>query len=198
MNPGQGTMAGKVLLAGAIILYPLAVYFLIDLVGPGALGVLLIVLLALRIKPVANLWPGLIYLAVPAALIAAAIALAGDGTLALKSYPTIISLILLAVFGYTLVRPPSMVERIARAARGKGAEFSARAESYTRAVTLMWCVFFALNALISALISIAGSLQAWTLYNGLIAYVMVGTLFAGELLFRRIYKRRARLTDSLS
>ena len=195
MNPGKGTMAGKFLLAGAIALYPVAVYFLFDTVGPTALGLVLITMLLLRLKPAARLLPGLAYFAVAAVAIVALIALVGDSALALKSYPTIISLVMLAVFGYTLFRPPSMVERFARAA---GSKFSAHTVAYTRAVTAMWCIFFAVNAAVSATISVTGSLRAWTLYNGLIAYGIVGALFVGELLFRRAYKRRMRLSDGLS
>jgi uncharacterized membrane protein len=195
MNSVAGAMAGKVLLAGVIMLYPLAVYFLIDSVGAAGLGILLLVLLLFRLKPLARLLPGTVYYAVAAVVIAGAIALFGDSEIALKSYPTIISVVLLAVFGYTLYRPPSMVERIARAA---GSDFSERAGPYTRAVTLVWCIFFAVNATVSATISMTGSLRAWTLYNGFIAYGIVGTLIVGEWLFRRAYKRRGHISGDVS
>ena len=195
MTNGAGSVAGKTLLAGAIVVYPLAVYFLIDSVGPAALGGLLVVLLLLRYKPVARVMPGIAWFAAAAVAIAVAIAVLGDGLLALKAYPTIVSLGMLAVFASTLFRPPSMIERIARAG---GGEFSTGAEAYMRAVTLIWCCFFAANALVSAMISLSGSLRAWTLYNGVIAYGIVGLLLVGEILFRREYMRRQHVADGLS
>jgi uncharacterized membrane protein len=101
---------------------------------------------------------------------------------------------LLAVFGYTLFEPPSMVERIAKLA---GSEFSDRTAPYTRKVTIVWCVFFAINAFVSAWISVAGSMEAWAFYNGLFAYVIMSALFATELVVRYFYKRHHRISSGV-
>lgn len=189
----SGMAAGRVLLAGILLIYPLAIYLLLDRLGPGVLGLCLIVLLALRLNAATDILPARGYLLAIAASAAAAVAVFGGATLALKSYPTMISLLLLALFGYTVLVPPSMVERIARAA---GAKFSDRTVVYTRGVTLVWCLFFAINAFVSAWISIMGSMEAWAFYNGFFAYVIMGVIFVTELIFRYFYKRHHRLSKN--
>lgn len=190
MTRRPGRSAGRILLAGILLLYPLAVYYLLETLGAGILGILLIVLLALRLNAATDLLPGRAYFLVIAIVLAGAVTVLGDGALALKSYPTIISLILLIVFGYTLLAPPSMVERIAKFA---GSKFSDRTAPYTRKVTIVWCVFFAVNAFVSGWISVSGSMEAWAFYNGFFAYVIMGALFATELVVRYFYKRHYRI-----
>lgn len=194
MTRRPGMAAGRFLLAGILLLYPLAVYYLLDTLGAGILGIFLIFLLALRLNAVTDLLPGRAYFFVIAIALAGTVTLLGGGALALKSYPTIFSLILLAVFGYTLLVPPSMVERIAKMA---GSKFSDRTAPYTRKVTMVWCVFFAINAFVSGWISISGSMEAWAFYNGFFAYVIMGALFATELVVRYFYKRHYQIPSGL-
>jgi uncharacterized membrane protein len=55
---------------------------------------------------------------------------------------------------------------------------------YLRKVTLVWLGFFVANAAISAATAMSGSLELWTLYNGLISYLIMAGLFAGEWIVR--------------
>jgi len=190
MTRRPGRSAGRILLAGILFLYPLAVYFLLETLGAGILGILLIVLLALRLNAATDLLPGRAYFLVFAVVLAGAVTVLGGGALALKSYPTIVSLILLMAFGYTLLVPPSMVERIAKIA---GSKFSDRTAPYTRKVTIVWCLFFVVNAFVSGWISVSGSMEAWAFYNGFFAYVIMGALFATELVVRYFYRRHYRI-----
>ena len=191
MTRGPGMAAGRLLLAGILLIYPVAVYLLLDRLGAGVLGILLVVLLALRLNALTSILPRRAYLIAIAIALAGAVTVLGDSTLALKSYPTIISLLLLIVFGYTVLVPPSMVARIAKLA---GSQFTARTAAYTRAVTIVWCAFFAINAFVSAWISVSGSMEAWTFYNGFFAYLIMGSLFVTEWIVRYFYKRRHHLS----
>ena len=101
---------------------------------------------------------------------------------ALQSYPILLSLGLFCVFGYSLVRPPTVVERIARL---REPDLPQDAIPYLRGVTLVWLVFFLANAAVSAATALSGSLELWTLYNGFLSYLIMGALFAGELVVRR-------------
>src|SRR5208337_3392697 len=96
-----------------------------------------------------------------------------------RLYPVAVSSVMLAAFALTLVRPPSMVERIARAS---GAALDIAGVRYTRNVTIVWCVFFAANGCVALATALAGSRQAWALYNGLLSYLLAGALLAGERL----------------
>jgi uncharacterized membrane protein len=54
---------------------------------------------------------------------------------------------------------------------------------------MLWCAFFALNAGVATFITFTGTIEAWTFYNGFLAYILIATLFAIEYGFRQIYKR---------
>ena len=97
-------------------------------------------------------------------------------------YPASMSASMLIVFGATLFNPPTMVERFARLREPDLPEQSVR---YTRRVTEAWCVFFVCNGAIAVYTALYASREAWALYNGLIAYLLMGALFAGERLVRR-------------
>lgn len=96
-------------------------------------------------------------------------------------WPTTISIALLFAFGRTLVRPPSIVERFARVQKSALTEEEI---TYCRRVTGLWCLFFMANGSVALCLAWGGSLRAWTLYNGMIAYVLIGTLMASEYAYR--------------
>ena len=56
---------------------------------------------------------------------------------------------------------------------------------YTRRVTQVWCGFFVFNGSLALLTALYASDGVWMLYNGLLAYVLMGILFAGEWLVRQ-------------
>ncbi len=56
---------------------------------------------------------------------------------------------------------------------------------YTRKVTIVWIGFFIFNAAIASWTVAYGTLEQWTLYNGLISYCLIGLLLGGEYLVRR-------------
>ena len=111
-----------------------------------------------------------------------AIALTNDELL-MRMYPAIVNLVMLIAFGATLVKGPSMVERFARLTY---ADPPAHVVCYTRRVTQVWCGFFAINSVFSAYTALCWSRTAWWLYNGAIAYVLIGALFAGEFAWRKL------------
>lgn len=114
-------------------------------------------------------------------LLCLAALVANDETL-VRLYPAAVSVALLAVFGLSLYQPPSVIERLARL---RHPELPPEAVSYTRKVTMVWCAFFVLNTAIAAWTAVAASREVWAVYNGAIAYVAMGVLFAAEWLYRR-------------
>ena len=97
--------------------------------------------------------------------------------------PVFVSLGLLWSFGRTLRagRMP-MVERFARRIDG---ELAPERIPYCRAVTRVWCGFFIVNAGIAAGLAIAAPVTWWALYTGVLSYVAMAVLFAGEYAVRR-------------
>jgi uncharacterized membrane protein len=185
-RPGGGAMlrAGSVALLAA---YPFGVYFLMGRGSIRVAGLALVAVLAIRfLTPGAPRVQALTAL-VTGAVFAVAIVATNSETLA-RLYPVGVSATLLAAFGWTLWRPPSMVERIARAS---GAALNEAGVRYTRAVTVVWCAFFVANGGVALATALAGSREAWALYNGLLSYVFAGAILAGERVTRELLRRRA-------
>lgn len=105
----------------------------------------------------------------------------------LRWYPVLISGFMLTLFGLSLMRGMPMVERLARLT---DPELPAVAIRYTRHVTQIWCLFFLFNGVVAAALTLWAPLSWWTLYTGLIAYGLMGILFAGEWVVRQRVKAR--------
>jgi len=105
----------------------------------------------------------------------------------LKLYPLLINLTMLASFAMSLIKPPSCVFRIAlmRDSSIRDSVHLHAIESYCCKVTKVWCVFFVLNALISLATLLYSPDWFWALYNGFIAYILMGIIFAVEWLARK-------------
>ena len=108
-----------------------------------------------------------------------------------KLYPVLMSLFLLGSFGFTLIRPPSMALRIATLMKKflRDAPKPTSIESYCRALTVIWCGFFVFNGCVSLATALWASNFLWTLYNGLISYILIGLLFFGEMGLRALRAR---------
>ncbi|KAA9001940.1 DNA gyrase subunit B [Affinibrenneria salicis] len=103
-------------------------------------------------------------------------------------YPVAVSLVLLAVFGASLWSAMPLVERLARL---REPDLPPAAVAYTRRVTQVWCVFFIVNGSVAAATCLAGNLIWWTGWNGMISYLLMGLLMAGEWVVRRRLRARA-------
>jgi uncharacterized membrane protein len=112
---------------------------------------------------------------------ASAAIVATNSELLLRLYPSLVNLGLLIAFGATLVRGPSMIEKFARLGNPN---LPAPAVRHTWRVTQVWCVFFALNGAFSAYTALYWSRANWSLYNGAIAYGLIGVLLAAEVIWR--------------
>lgn len=100
-------------------------------------------------------------------------------------YPVFVSLLFFAVFAYSLLFPPTVVERLARL---EFPNLPPHGVAYTRKVTQVWCGFFLLNTALASATVWHGDYWLWSLYNGCIFYVLMGLLMAGEMRVRRKVK----------
>ncbi|HDK6222876.1 TPA: hypothetical protein ACMEW0_001380 [Klebsiella quasipneumoniae subsp. quasipneumoniae] len=102
-------------------------------------------------------------------------------------YPVVVNSVMLAVFGGSLWSRMPIIERLARL---REPDLPERAVRYTRRVTQIWCAFFIINGGIALFTALYGDLSLWTAWNGMISYLLIGTLMAGEWLVRqRVIKR---------
>lgn len=174
-------------LALANLAFPLALYLSTGRIEPRWLALGLIALALAR----AWLTRQAFWLAAAAgAALLGAAGWLGNDWLPLKLYPVLVNGVLLAVFAVSLARPPSAIERLARLAEP---ELPPAAVAYTRRVTQVWCGFFALNGAIALATALWAPTEVWALYNGVLAYGLMGALFGGEWLVRRRVKARIAL-----
>lgn len=105
-------------------------------------------------------------------------------------YPVVVNLVMLTVFGGSLWTTMSLVERLARL---RDPDLPPEGVRYTRRVTQIWCIFFIVNGGIALFTALQGDMRLWTAWNGVIAYLLMGTLMAAEwLVRRRVIKREMR------
>ena len=102
-------------------------------------------------------------------------------------YPVVVNLVMLAVFGGSLWTAMPLVERLARL---REPNLPPEGVRYTRRVTLVWCGFFIGNGAMALFTVLHGDMRLWTLWNGMVAYILMGTLMATEWLVRqRVIKK---------
>ena len=173
----------------ATVAYPFLVYFGLTVLPPGVMVALAIGIGGLHLLRGRGRGDGLLppwgFLVIVCVLLGL---LGLRPVLAMKAYPPVFNLCLAATFAWSLLRPPTVIERIARLTKPN---LPPEGIAYTRNVTKVWIVFFLANAAIASACALWASVAVWTLWNGLIAYLLVGALFAGELLYRRHRLRRA-------
>jgi uncharacterized membrane protein len=168
-----------------LALYPAVVYFGIRFLPVSFLAVLLALILLARSTAMS---PSERRLMLPLILVHVAYsvvtAVSGNQSLLLW-YPALVNLSLCAVFALSLRQDQSILLRWVRA---RNIRISVYAPAYLNRLTAVWSVFFFLNGVAAVLTSMI-SMKAWALYNGLVAYLLVGALIGGELFFRAWYKR---------
>jgi uncharacterized membrane protein len=169
------------------ISYPVLVYALQSTLSQGSFVAIAVAAIALRVATLDNasarLWRGPLLTAIPALLILLLIA----PNLAAKAYPVAISLAAAAVFGWSLIAPPSLIEHFARL---QEPDLSEDGQAYCRKVTLVWTVWLLLNALIAGLLAWTGQDAAWAIWTGIVAYAVMALLFLGEIAIRRRIRKK--------
>ena len=176
----------------ALAAYPLVVYAAIGRFGASGVAAVLAALCLARVAVLRLLgrppfagayldalcWGGVLLAAVSFYL--------GDAS-AVRYYPVLVNGALFTVFGISLKRPPTVVERIARL---REPELPPAAIAYTRRVTMVWTAFFVLNGSAALYTAAFASLETWAWYNGFVAYLLIGAVFLGELAVRSYLRRK--------
>jgi uncharacterized membrane protein len=170
----------KAVLIVLSIAYPFIVYWGLQHYQAAKLLPLLLILLALRWLTGQRSAERRILIAILVSVLV--IAVSWGYQLGLKFYPVMVNLGFLILFAGSLISPPSFVERLARM---REPDLSPEGVAYTLKVTWMWSGFFLINGIIAAFTALWASTELWTLYNGFIAYLLIGILAGGEWIVRR-------------
>ena len=188
----------KILIGLLMIVYPVAIYFGLKTFSVQQVALVLLAIFVMRLFVLKNeranaqvsgnlLTIAGIAGAVVGIILLLMVALSKE-VLFFKLYPVFVNLLMLMAFVWTLLNPPSAIERIARKL---DPDLSPLGVRHTRQVTQIWCGFFLINGCVAAYTCFFASMATWTLYNGLISYLLMGVLFALEFVVRVIRMRRA-------
>jgi uncharacterized membrane protein len=172
------------------IAYPFIVYLTLGHLPPGILVLILLAVygarfLAVRRRAANVASPIAAWLFFGLASFAIVVFATGSSA-TLLFYPVVVNAMLFALFGYSLVHPPTVIERLARL---REPNLPPSGVAYTRRVTIAWLAFFVVNGSLALATAIAADVSVWSLYNGLIAYLLMGAMFAAEFAVRRRVRR---------
>lgn len=169
------------------VVYPLLVYYGLNYVSPALFGIVFLVAGLARFAVTKHKSePLTVILLLLVGSYSVLLALSGKDWL-LRLYPVVVSLGMSGVFAASLTREIPLIESFARAA---GKTITANAKRYTRTLTAVWAVILLINGMVSLYLALFASLAAWALYCGLLSYVLMGTFFLLELLYRQYYIKR--------
>ncbi len=182
-------------LAGLLLVtYPLVVYFGLARFSTRTVALVLLVALAPLVVHRLRRLDGRALRSLAWAPVATIACLAAGALLGASGFvllvPVGVNGVLLVTFATTL--RSGSVPMIERFARLQEPELSEPKRRWCRGWTLVWVAFFAANGATALVLTLTASLAAWTTYNGLIAYLLIGVLVASEWIGRRI--RFGRLT----
>ncbi|ACT59004.1 COG4648 family protein [Hirschia baltica] len=176
----------SVIIAGLMIIYPLIAVVLLKHFSPIWLILALVFALTFRLWLGGKSAPLSMIVASIAAIIGISVTAVYDQELSIRLYPVFMGGAILVAFLVSLIRPPSMIERFARLAEP---DLPPHAVRYTYKVTILWCVFIALNLVVALWTVLYASTEVWAIYNGAIAYALMGILFLSELVYRKFIRK---------
>lgn len=166
------------------ICYPFLVYWGLQRYDAKLLLPILLILLAMRWFVIGARTERKVVLATLLAVMCIVFVWGND--LGLKFYPVMMNVGFLVLFGSSLFSSVTFVERLARI---REPDLPPKAVIYTRKVTRAWSLFFLFNGTIAAITALWASDEIWMLYNGMIAYLLMGLLAGGEWIIRQRVKR---------
>lgn len=189
-EPAKRSALGLVLaiVNGTLVgLYPVAVWVGLTYLSARAVGLVVIAfvvpLLALRLRRAdrTTFWA---ILRIPLAILGlVSLGVVLDDARYVMAMPVLINVVLLVTFGASLASGATpMIERFARM---QDPELDAARCAHCRQFTWVWSAFFLCNGAIAAGLALAAPPAWWATYTGLVAYLLMGILFAVEYIVRK-------------
>ncbi len=109
----------------------------------------------------------------------------------LKLYPVVMNFCIFCVFFSSLFDKETIIQKFARMSEG-GGELHPKIKTYTKNLTYIWCVYLFFQFLFS-FATLFMSDRVWVIFNGCVSYILLGTFFAIEYVFRIRFKKKHNL-----
>ena len=174
-------MLFRILIIVLILCYPIVVFVGLTTLSLTNVSLLLLSIVILRIIVNGKKTSAGLLIATSLGAFAIGLGIYFNNELGVKIYPVVINTSLAVVFAWSLYRGPTVIEKIAGL---KTPNLPEHVIQYTRKVTKVWLAFFIINGCISGYTALFTDIEIWTLYNGIISYLLMGIIFAVEYLVR--------------
>lgn len=182
-----------VLVTLLILVYPFIVFIGINHYSPKYIAVSLALVILLRFilaNPSKSGVQANLLLVTGAGLGISLFGIVSNQVLVIKLYPVVISFLLFGIFFFSLLHPPTVIEKIARITTP---ELPRGAIIYIEKVTRVWCIFFVVNGVIALWTATFASMKVWAFYNGFLSYIVIGVIFVTEFIYRRWAKNKSHI-----
>ena len=175
------------LIAIVTVAYPFIVYFSLDRFGPSLLSLALFIILLARVILRGEFQRPEQYAQLILVGGLCIIAAWFNSEELLRYYPVMMNLAFAGFFALSLTTETSLVERFAQMFMK---EIPDEGRQYMRNLSMVWAVILIVNAAIAFYTACCLSLQAWTFYNGFLAYIFLGGFMALEYGYRQIHIKK--------
>ncbi len=172
--------------------YPFLVYLNIDSVEPGWFGAALLLMAVFRLVVTGKSRQLSDWLITAVIALFCSVIIILESEILLKCYPVMMSIAMGLVFLSSLKDKQNLIERFA-AAGGKQPPEEAR--GYLQKLCVAWGILLLFNGAVAAWTVWFASLAVWTLYNGLISYLLIAGFVVIELVYRNYYKKKHNIVD---
>lgn len=171
----------------ATFVYPFIVFTSIDRIGPASLSLVLFCLLVGRVVLRGKFKEAEQYVQLILVGSLCLMAAWNSSETILRFYPVAMNLAFSLFFFYSLTKDVTLIEKFSQHFV-KAPE--AHQRQYMRGLTKAWAILLLINAGVATYTACCTSLKIWTLYNGVISYVLFGVFSLVELINRYFYKKR--------
>jgi len=117
-----------------------------------------------------------------------------DSPIFIKLYPALASIAYLTIMITSFIFPPPLayyfIDIFDKSIKTKIPK--AIFDGFCFKASIVWCVFFFVDAIIAALTVYFSSELVWGIYNGGVTYCIMGLIFVGEFIFLKIIERKYR------
>jgi len=172
--------------------YPFLVYLNIDSVEPGWFGAALLVMAVFRLIVTGTDRQLSDWLITAVITLFCSVIIILESEILLKCYPVMMSIAMGLVFLISLKDKHNLIERFAAAG---GKQPPEKARGYLQKLCIAWGILLLLNGAVAAWTVWFASLAVWTLYNGLISYLLIAGFIVVELVYRNYYKKKHNIVD---
>lgn len=175
------------IIAIATLVYPFIVFTSIERIGPTTLSLVLFFLLLIRVIARRRFNDPEQY--VQLILVGSLCLMAAwqKSEVLLRFYPVAMNLAFSSFFLYSLTKEITLIEKFSQYFVK---EPEPHQKLYMRGLTKAWALLLLFNAAAAAYTACCSSLEVWTLYNGVISYLIFGVFSLAELVNRYFYKKR--------